>query len=143
MTDRFWRKVDRSGGPDACWVWLAGRQSAGYGLFYLDGSPKVAHRVAYEITVGPIPDGMQLDHLCRVRACVNPGHLEPVSNRENALRGVGPTAVNAAKTSCVRGHGFTPENTRISPSSGKRTCRTCEWLGRPQRRRMRDAPAAA
>lgn len=87
------------------------------GTFYV-------HRVAWETLRGPIPDGMQLDHLCRQRACWNPDHLEPVSPRENVLRGVGITAMNAKKTHCPQGHPYDDANTGIT-STGKRRCRAC------------------
>ena len=84
-----------------------------------------AHCVMYETFVGPIPPHAQLDHLCRVRACCNPDHVEPVTPRENTLRGQGIGAINAVKTHCVNGHEFTPENTYIRPDDGGRSCRKC------------------
>jgi len=82
--DRFWAKVDKS---DTCWTWTGSRNGRGYGLFMVaPGSCVRAHRFAYELLVGPIPDGLQLDHLCGVKACVNPSHLEPVTNEENSRR---------------------------------------------------------
>lgn len=84
-----------------------------------------SHRFAYELLVGPVPEGMQLDHLCRNRWCCNPEHLELVTPRENTLRGVGPSAVNAVKTHCKNGHEFTPENTRVDQRTGERGCWTC------------------
>lgn len=123
-TDRFWSKVDMQ--PQGCWVWTAGRTSNGYGKFWVDGHTLVAHRLAYQELVGPIPDRMQLDHLCRNRACVNPAHLEPVTARVNNLRGVGHAALNALKDRCNNGHPFTPENTyRRRDGRGQRQCRTC------------------
>ena len=83
-----------------------------------------AHRVVYEILVGPIPVGLELDHLCRNRACVNPDHLEPVTTRTNLLRGYSPWACRARQTHCKRGHEFTPENT-YGTGDGRRYCRTC------------------
>lgn len=73
--DRFWEKVDKSG---ECWLWTAYTTKKGYGQTHIGGKTKYAHRVAYELSVGPIPDGKELDHLCRNRACVNPDHLDPV-----------------------------------------------------------------
>lgn len=114
--DRFWAKVDKSGD---CWEWTAFLTPDGYGRFGLDGAIVAAHRTAYELVVGPIPDGLQIDHLCRNRKCVNPDHLEPVTQLENARRGFWAT-----KTHCKHGHEFTPENTYIRPT-GARQCRTC------------------
>ena len=123
--ERFWPKVD----PDpngGCWEWTASKLR-GYGQFgtYRDGRAQThrAHRFAYELLVGPIPDGLTLDHLCRNRGCVYPGHLEPATNAENVLRGEGPTAVHARKTHCIHGHEFTPENTYLW--RGQRKCRAC------------------
>ncbi len=122
---RFWAKVDiQELEPSPCWLWLGGKNSSGYGYFYYEGRHVRAHRWAYEQSIGPIPEGLQLDHLCRVRACVNPAHLEPVTGKENYRRGEGAPAKNGRKTHCVRGHAFTPENTAIRPGGG-RTCRTC------------------
>src|SRR5690348_1907218 len=106
---RFWAKVDRRG-PGECWTWQA-TQTNGYGQFKIDGKQRYAHRVSYELTVGPIPDGLQIDHLCRNRACVNPAHMEPVTPRVNTLRGIGGAAARAARTHCPRGHAYTAENT--------------------------------
>lgn len=109
---------------DECWIWEAGK-FRGYGCFYSSIAKKQqrAHRVAYEMFVGPIPEGLHLDHLCRNRGCVNPAHLEPVTNRENVLRGVGPTAVNAKKTHCPRGHALEGDNIYWRPTG--RRCKQC------------------
>jgi len=128
---RFWQKVDDSAGPDWCWLFTASLSPRGYGRFAINGRPRFAHRIAYELLIGPIPHGLILDHLCRIRACVNPAHLEPVTNRENLLRGVGLTATNAAKTHCPKGHEYTPQNTWTS-AKNQRHCRTC----RRDRRRL-------
>lgn len=109
-----------------CWIWQRATNGKGYGQFTLMGRTVLAHRAAYFLLVGEVPDGLDLDHLCRQRGCVNPSHLEPVTNRENALRGEGPTAKNAAKTHCLRGHALTPDN--LVPSEikrGYRICRDC------------------
>jgi hypothetical protein len=106
-----------------CWVWIGTGNNKGYGRVWFDGGMRLAHRVVYEILNGPIPKGMVIDHLCRVRRCVNPSHLEVVTTRENLLRGNTVTAMAAAKTHCPQGHEFTPEN--ILPDRGTRRCRTC------------------
>lgn len=103
-----------------CWSW-PGRESFGYGRVEMDGRVLMVHRVVYERLRGPIPDGLCLDHLCRNRYCANPDHLEPVTQRENTLRGVGVTARNARKTHCLNGHEFD----YISPKRGGRRCLTC------------------
>lgn len=128
--------------PDThCWIWLRSRTLAGYGQWT---AGVLAHRVMYEALVGPIPDGLTLDHLCRNRACCNPGHLEPVTMAENLLRGVGPTATNARKTKCVKGHPLSGDNLYRDPR-GRRQCRSCrreanrEW---DRRRRARAKEAA-
>jgi hypothetical protein len=122
---RFWSRVDREA-PLGCWDWVAGKLSSGYGSFRTGNRAHVAHRYAYEALIGPIPDGLQLDHLCRNRSCVNPDHLEVVTQRVNLARGVSPPAINARKTHCSRGHEFTDENTYRSPD-GYRGCRTCRY----------------
>jgi len=111
-----------------CFEWTGALERTGYARVNVrgpdDGVRKLcAHRVAYELWVGPIPDGLQLDHLCRVRHCVNPLHLEPVTARENTVRGVSLAAQNATLTQCRRGHPFDKQNTMRW--RGKRICRAC------------------
>lgn len=111
--------------PDTgCWLWTAGKGSRGYGQFFFDGSVVMAHRFAYAVLRGPIPDGLQIDHLCRVRHCVNPDHMEPVTPKENTLRGEGVAARQARQTHCKRGHAFDDGNTARG-TKGERVCRAC------------------
>ncbi len=121
VLERFWARVNVH--PDGCWLWTGGiKGGTGYGSF--DGES--VHRVAYELLRGPIPRGLEIDHLCRVRRCVNPGHLEPVTHRENGLRGVGVAAKHARKTHCLHGHEFTEANTYRRPDRPWwRGCQTC------------------
>lgn len=122
---RLWSRIKPS--ADGCWEWTGDTKSQhGYGLVFWKGHNTRVHRVVYELLIGSIPDGLTIDHLCRVRHCVNPTHLEPVTGRENTLRGFGHTAVNARKTHCIHGHPFTPENTHHYSSRPKaRICRAC------------------
>ncbi len=108
---------------DDCWEWTGGK-TLGYGRMRLQDQNYRAHRVMYELLVGPIPEGMCLDHLCKNRGCVRPDHLEPVTLAENTLRGEGRGAKNARMTHCGRGHEFTPDNTHTHGT--RRRCRTCQ-----------------
>jgi HNH endonuclease len=127
-------------GASECWEWKRGR-SEGYGTIYVKGDHFLVHRVMYELYRGPIPEGRQIDHLCRNRGCGNPSHMEVVTTRVNILRGMSPSAVNARKTHCVHGHEFTAENTKPR-RDGSRICRECERkLKREWARRNRLVPA--
>ena len=114
-----------------CWLWIGGATGSGYGAFWSDGKTLLSHRVSYEIHKGKIPDELELDHLCRNRICVNPDHLEPVTDKQNVLRGISCSAENARKTHCLRGHEFTAENTRFHNGKDgivRRYCRKCSAL---------------
>lgn len=121
-----------------CWLWDMSCTTGGYGQLFYRGRNSYSHRVAYELLKGPIPEGLQLDHLCRNRSCCNPAHLEPVTSRENSLRGM-CYEILRAKTHCKHGHEFTPENTRRHKNGGGRYCRICSNAASMERkRRMRD-----
>ena len=119
--DRFWSRVTQQGD---CWVWTGYITGDGYGWAGVNGKSAHAHRLSYEQMVGEIPEGLQLDHLCRNRPCVNPYHVEPVTPRVNTMRGDAPSSLNARKTHCKRNHEFTPENTYVK-KDGARWCRIC------------------
>ena len=114
-------------GGDGCHEWSGPLQAGGYGWFRIGRRVRVlAHRYAYEMARGPIPDGLVIDHLCRNRRCVNPEHMEPVTNMENLRRGLGYGLANGLRTTCTHGHEYTPENTYINPQHPtSRRCRTC------------------
>lgn len=117
---RFWSKV-KVGKEDECWLWLAGKYKNGYGAFCDNRRMFLAHRVAFVIFNGLIPKGLVIDHLCRVKSCVNPKHLELVTQHQNVHRG---KAVGPRVNQCHFGHEYTPENT-VYDSDGKRRCRVC------------------
>lgn len=120
LQERFWPKVDKRG-PGGCWIWTAAKTPLGYGAISVEGVPRRAHRISYVWSKGPIPDGLEIDHLCRVRSCVNPDHLEAVTHKENLARGYGVGAVAARTGKCHRGH----QNWRVK-RDGRRECRTCD-----------------
>lgn len=129
--ERFWAKIDASG---ACWMWTASTNGVGYGQFWNGSRLVKAHRWSYERFVGPIPDGLQLDHLCRNRACVDPAHLEPVTGRTNVLRGATVVAAKAKQSHCIRGHLLAGGNLYVEPGGRKRKCKTCQTVQHKTRR---------
>jgi hypothetical protein len=126
--DRFMSKTDVTNG---CWYWK-GLTQRGYGVFSIHCRPMRAHRFIYEYCRGKIPKGLVLDHLCRVKNCVNPSHLEAVTDRVNLLRGIGTAAINIRKTHCLRGHPLNGSNLGFQKNGRK--CLTCRnyqaWLTR-------------
>lgn len=130
--ERFWSQVGKTQG--GCWYWLGGVGSRGYGIFSVKHKSVMAHRWIYEQTQGKIPAGQVIDHLCTNTVCVNPYHLEAVSNRENVLRGGIP---GHKLTHCVNGHEYTPENTKRNSTHGRRMCRQCTNEKQNERRYKR------
>jgi len=120
--ERFNSKYTKS--ENGCWLWTASVSTGGYGNFSLDGGTHPAHRVAYEANIGPIPDGLELDHLCRTRNCVNPNHLEIVTHIENVRRG-NSGLYQRSKTHCKKGHPYFGRNLYIYPGGSKRACKAC------------------
>jgi hypothetical protein len=129
--DRLWVKIRKT---ETCWLWTGTPDSSGYGQISINRVKRLVHRVVYELLIGPIPDGLTLDHLCRVRLCCNPAHLEPVTGIKNVMRGESLNARNGRKTACVHGHSFDLINTYWRPD-GTRQCREC------RRRRGRELRA--
>lgn len=130
--DRFESHIERTA---TCWLWRGDIANTGYGRVMVGPTVKdqrYAHRVSYEHFVGPIPVGLTIDHLCRVRACVNPAHLEAVTRGTNVLRGKTLSATHAAKTHCPAGHPYDAANT--CHSGGSRICRACARLRMARRR---------
>lgn len=138
-TARFLGKVDVD--DPGCWTWTATKQKGGYGTFWLRGKLLLAHRVAYATWTGDLDRALQIDHLCRNRACVNPAHLEQVTHRENVLRGVAPPAQQAKKRTCVRGHPLVGDDASLyAAQAGKhRQCLKCRAIRDAARWRRRKA----
>lgn len=126
--------------PTACWTFVGGLSSRGYGQFFYAGRLHTAHIVTWELTRGPVPAGLQLDHLCRNRACANPAHLDLVTGLENVSRS---PIHNGTKAACPQGHPYSGGNLRVRPSDGARLCRTCQNAeSRGRKRRVRAERAA-
>lgn len=130
VLDRIRAKIEPGGPRGDCWIWTASTNASGYARISVSGRYQLAHRVAYELLVGPIPEGRQLDHLCRTRTCVNPAHLEPVTQRENSRRGLRGDMT----THCPAGHAYAEHGRRRE--RGSRDCRAC---ARDRERRRRAA----
>lgn len=141
LPERFWEKVEPE--PNSgCWLWTASVRPNGYGSYWIGTQPGSAHRTAYGALVEPLVDGKVLDHVCRVRHCVNPRHLRQVEQRDNTMApgSLAPAKKNAESPTCGRGHPWTEETTyRRKRDRGGRTCRTClrDWRKKPRAYRDR------
>lgn len=147
--ERVWKYVNKT---ESCWLWIGTMDTRGYGQIQRSrkdrdairlGRSVRAHRAVYEVIKGPIPEGLDLDHLCRVRHCVNPAHLEPVTRKVNILRGETLPAANAAKTHCVNGHEFSVENTYLRQYSKNGISRVCRRCGADQKAKSKAKIRAA
>lgn len=143
VAERLFAKVEVQAAPDGCWNWTGGKRN-GYGALWMSGRSRPTHRLSYELIHGPIPAGLQIDHLCRNRACCNPAHLEAVTLQENVRRGDAGkhmTERAALATHCKRGHEYTPEN--LLPNQRHRHCKECRRLHWPRKNALRRAARAA
>jgi len=127
----FWDRVEKT---ETCWLWKGSTSDDQYGNFQRDGRLYLAHRYAYEAKIGPIPEGLELDHLCRVPRCVRPDHLEAVTPKVNQQRGMSPSGINSRKTHCAKGHEFSVQAT--GKRAGRRRCVECHRVR--NRKWMRD-----
>ena len=123
--ERFWERTKKT--PD-CWHWTGAKNNWGYGSLGVNGIAMGAHRFAYELLRGPIPQGLQIDHLCRTPSCVNPAHMEVVTEKENILRGISMPAINARKTHCKRGHPLEGDNVYVVKKPLGRGCKLCHKI---------------
>lgn len=133
IMERLWRYSELR--PNGCRIWTGALDRGGYGAINVGGAKHKAHRLAYELLVGPIPDGLVIDHVCRNRDCINPAHLEPVTHEENKRRG----ARGGDWPYCRKGHPYDDDNTRIT-TTGVRICRACH---RDNEKKRRDAARKA
>lgn len=146
LAERLWRRVQR-GGPNDCWLWLGADNGNGYGVIGLGGRNRgqgYVHRVAWELERGPIPNDLEIDHLCRTRNCVNVRHMALVTHRENNLRGMTMSGIAARKTHCPAGHPYDETNTYHPPGAPtNRMCRACLKIREAKRPRRRKGESTA
>ena len=135
LLERLTRKIETPRDADGCWEWRGYKDKPGYGTFNVGGYMRKAHRVSYETFVGAIPAGLHLDHLCRNHGCVRPDHLEPVTSRENTLRGETLAATQVVRTHCPAGHEYSGLNLYLSNEGRKRRCRACDRVAASVRRK--------
>jgi len=127
MLERFADKIECGPEIDSCWEWIGAKNDKGYGSFWLGNINIKSHRFSYELYKGKIPEGLQIDHLCRNKSCCNPDHLEAVTARINTLRGNNMASLNSRKTHCPKGHEYNKKNTYLRKTGG-RTCRECDRI---------------
>jgi hypothetical protein len=137
--DTFYRRVEFKSGD--CWYWRGFITKQGYGRVKLGDRLYYAHKVSYLVSVGDVPVGLELDHMCRTRDCVNPYHMEPIPGVTNMLEGVSPSGLNSRKTHCKRGHALNEGNTYSDPKKANRSCRVCQRLHSETFRRRQGKPA--
>lgn len=139
LEERFFYYVQKT--TCGCWLWIGSGNQYGYGQLSVggrNGKRRPAHRLSYELFVGPIPNGLTLDHLCGIPGCVNPEHLEPVTHRENVLRGNTFAAAKVAQTHCIHGHELTEANLyRRKDRPNSRECLTCHKRRSTEQRERR------
>jgi hypothetical protein len=142
LADRFWAHVEKT---DSCWLWAGNIRSDGYGRMMFQSKRRLVHRIAYELLIGPIPEGLTIDHVwargCRYRRCVNPDHLEAVPIRENILRGNNTAAQFARRDHCNHGHALSGENVRVTKRN-ERQCVTCKRESSKREYRKKTGKAA-